>query len=123
MKTLASIISLGAGMTLAAFAQPALTIYNQDFAVVRDTVPLDLKSGVNNVRYADAPARVAPDSGILCDPAGKHPIQMWEQNCRNDPVTEEMLLSVFEGKTIDFQNIRTKDNTQVAEIIPGKVIR
>jgi hypothetical protein len=58
MKTLATLLSLGAAATLAAFAQPALTIYNQDFAVVRDTVPLDLKSGVNNVRYADATARV-----------------------------------------------------------------
>ena len=108
MKTLASILCLGAAMTLAAFAQPALTIYNQNFAVVRDTVPLDLKSGVNNVRYADATAHVEPDSVILRDPAGKHSLQIWEQNYRNDPVTQELLLSLFEGKTIDFENIRTE---------------
>ena len=53
---------------------------------MRDTVPLDLKSGVNNVRYADATARVEPDSVILRDPAGKHSLQIWEQNYRNDPV-------------------------------------
>jgi hypothetical protein len=123
MKILASLLCLGAAMTFAACAQPALTIYNQDFAVVRDTVPLDLKSGVNNVRYADATARVEPDSVILRDPAGKHALQIWEQNYRNDPVTQELLLSLFEGKTIDFQNIRTKDNTQVRELIPGKIIR
>jgi len=123
MKTLALILSLSAVTTLAAFAQPALTIYNQDFAVVRDTVPLDLKSGVNSVRYADATARVEPDSVILRDPAGKHSLQIWEQNYRNDPVTQELLLSLFEGKTIDFQNFRLKDNTQMREIIPGKVIR
>jgi hypothetical protein len=123
MKILASILFLGAAATLAAFAQPALTIYNQDFAVVRDTVPLDLKSGVNNVRYADATARVEPDSVILRDPAGKHSLQIWEQNYRNDPVTQELLLSLFEGKTIDFQNFRLKDNTQVRELIPGKIIR
>ena len=123
MKTLASIISLGAAGALVAFAQPALTIYNQDFAVVRDTVPLDLKSGGNNVRYADATARVEPDSVILRDPAGKHSLQIWEQNYRNDPVTQELLLSLFEGKTIDFQNLRLKDNTQTREIIPGKIIR
>ena len=40
---------LGAAAMLAASAQPALTIYNQDFAVVRQDVPLDLKSGVNQV--------------------------------------------------------------------------
>ena len=123
MKILASILALGAAGALAAFAQPALTIYNQDFAVVRDTVPLDLKAGVNNVRYADATARVEPDSVILRDPAGKHSLQIWEQNYRNDPVTQELLLSLFEGKTIDFQNIRLKDNTQSRELISGKIIR
>ncbi len=123
MKTLSLILCLGAAGSLAAFAQPALTIYNQDFAVVRDTVPLNLKSGVNNLRYADATARVEPDSVILRDPAGKHSLQIWEQNYRNDPVTQELLLSLFEGKTIDFQNFRLKDNTQVREIIPGKIIR
>jgi hypothetical protein len=123
MKTLATILFLGAAATFAAFAQPALTIYNQDFAVVRDTVPLDLKSGVNNVRYADATARVEPDSVILRDPAGKHSLQIWEQNYRNDPVTQELLLSLFEGKTIDFETLRLKDNTQSRELIPGKIIR
>jgi hypothetical protein len=123
MKTLASILCLGAATTLAAFGQPALTIYNQDFAVVRDTVPLDLKSGVNNVRYADATARVEPDSVILRDPAGKHALQIWEQNYRNDPVSQELLLSMFEGKTINFDVVRLKDNTQVHELVPGKVVR
>jgi hypothetical protein len=122
MKILASILCLGAA-TLAASAQPALTIYNQNFAVVRDTVPLDLKSGANAVVYSGATAQVEPDSVILRDPVGKHSLQILEQNYRNDPVSQELLLSLFEGKTIDFQNIRTKDNTQTIELIPGKIIR
>jgi hypothetical protein len=108
---------------LAAFAQPSLTIYNQNFAVVRDTVPLDLQAGVNSVRYADATAQVEPDSVILRDPSGGHSLQILEQNYRNDPVSQELLLSLNEGKTIDFQNVRTKDNTQTIEDIPGKIVR
>src|SRR5882724_2248755 len=104
-------------------AQPSLTIYNQNFAVVRDSVPLDLQSGVNNVRYADATAQVEPDSVILRDPNGKRSLQILEQNYRNDPVSQELLLSLNEGRTIDFENIRTKDNTQTREIIPGKIVR
>jgi hypothetical protein len=124
MKKFISLVSLAGLLAPAAFgAEPALTIYNQDFAVVRDTVPLDLKSGVNSVRYTDATARVEPDSVILRDPAGKHALQIWEQNYRNDPVTQELLLSLFEGKAIDFQNFRMKDNTQTREIIPGKIVR
>ena len=32
-------------------------------------------------------------------------------------------MSLFEGKMIDFQDIRLKDNTQSRELIPGKIIR
>ncbi len=122
MKTIVSILFLGA-VTLTAFAQPSLTIYNQNFAVVRDSVTLDLKAGANPVRYADATAQVEPDSVILRDPAGKHSLQILEQNYRNDPVSQELLLSLNEGKTIDFEHHRVKDGTLVSEIIPGKVVR
>ncbi len=122
MKAFAFVVFTGLS-ALAASAQPALTIYNQNFAVVRDTVPLDLQAGVNSVRYAGATAQVEPDSVILRDPAGAHALQILEQNYRNDPVSESLLLSLFEGKTVEFENIRTKDNTQIRELIPGKVIR
>ena len=70
-----------------------------------------------------ATAQVEPDSVILRDPNGKHSLQILEQNYRNDPVSQELLLSLNEGKTIDFENIRTKENTQTREIIPGKIVR
>ena len=122
MKTTALLTTLSL-LAVSATAEPALTIYNQNFAVVRDTVPLNLKSGPNAVRYADATAQVEPDSVILRDPAGKHSLQILEQNYRNDPVSQELLLSLFEGKTIDFEKSRMKDNTDVTEIVPGKIIR
>jgi len=122
MKTLPVLVIFSA-LALAVQAEPALTIYNQNFAVVRDTVPLDLKSGANAVRYADATAQVEPDSVILRDPSGKRSLQILEQNYRNDPVSQELLLSLFEGKEIPFQNFRMKENTQTRETIMGKVIR
>ena len=124
MKNLTPMLLL-AGLCSAgiAGADPALTIYNQNFAVVRDTVPLDLKAGDNAVIYAGATAQVEPDSVILRDPAGKHSLQIVEQNYRNDPVSQELLLSLFEGKTIVFEKRRMKDNTQVDEPIQGKIIR
>src|SRR3984885_6072411 len=121
MKKIIAVLLLAG--SLAAEADPALTIYNQNFAVVRDSVPLDLKAGVNTVRYTDATAQVEPDSVILRDPSGNHSLQILEQNYRNDPVSEPLLLSLFEGKTIDFQNDRMKDNTMTRELIPGKIVR
>jgi hypothetical protein len=123
MKTKSTLLTMLAAGALAAPAQPSLTIYNQNFAVVRDTVPLDLKSGVNSIRYTGATAQVEPDSVVLRDPAGKRTLQILEQNYRNDPVSQELLLSLFEGKTIDFQRERMKDNTATLEIVPGKIIR
>jgi hypothetical protein len=97
-------------------APPSITVYNQDFAVVRQDVPLQLNSGVNNVVVNDITMHLEPDSVILRDPAGKRPLQVLEQNYRADPISEPMLLSLFEGKTIDFMI-----NPQ--QIVKGKVIR
>src|SRR2546430_1087841 len=103
MKT---ILTLTAGIGLMAAqnfaAQPALTIYNQNFAVVRDSVPLDLKEGVNDVRFSDVTAQAETDSVILRDPSGKLKLQVLEQSYRNDPVSQQFLLSLNEGKTIEF---------------------
>jgi len=100
-------------------AQPSLTIYNQNFAVVRQELPLELKSGVNSVRVTDITMHLEPDSVILRDPTGKQFIQVLEQNYRADPLSESLLLSLFEGKTIDF--LVPRENKQ--EIVPGKIIR
>ena len=106
--------------TLACFAEPSLTIYNQNFAMVRDTVPLDLKAGVNPVTFSDITAQMEPDSVVLRDPTGKVQLQILEQNYRNDPVTQDLLLSLFEGKTIDFV---TKGDAKPDVTVQGKIIR
>ena len=46
-------------------ADPALTIYNQQFAVIRETIALDLKSGVNQVAFTGATAHLEPESVML----------------------------------------------------------
>ena len=98
----------------------ALTIYNQNFFVAREHVPLDLHPGVNEAHYTGVAAHLEPDSVILRDPSGRA-LQILEQNYRNDPVTQELLLSFYEGKEIDFIVGRNADGTDVK--IKGKVIR
>ena len=107
------------GVPLLADADPALTIYNQNFAVVRDTVPLDLKAGVNNVQYVGATAQVERTSVTLRAPREAHPLQILEQNYRADVLTPDYLLSLCEGKTINFRVV----NGDQVQIVPGKVIR
>jgi len=98
---------------------PSLTIYNQKFGIVRQTVPLDLKAGVNHVTFSDITAHAEPDSVVLRDLRGGG-LRILEQNYRNDPISDGLLLSLFEGQTIDF--VRT-DMTGHQEIVKGKIIR
>src|SRR5215472_5702643 len=105
--------------------QPAITIYNNNFAVVRQAIPLDLKAGVNNVMFNDATAHIEPDSVMLRDPLGRRALQILEQNYRNDPVSQELLLFLNEGKTLDFVagQWTDKDGQPRQRIVKGTVIR
>ncbi len=98
---------------------PKLTIYNQNFAVVRVVTPLDLKLGDNEVQTSEVTAYIEPDSVVLRDPTGQFPLRIVEQNYRADPASEASLLQLYEGKEIDFlvtQNGHT-------EVVHGKIIR
>src|SRR5713101_180410 len=99
---------------------PALTIYNQQFAVVRQKMPLDLKLGVNHVQVTDITAHLEPDSVILRPLDTSRRLQILEQNYRNDPVSQQLLLSLYEGKTIDF--LQT-DKDANPHLVQGKIIR
>jgi hypothetical protein len=113
--TLALCIAVTAQEKSVPESQSALTIYNQNFFVAREHLPLDLKPGANHIDYSGVAAHVEPDSVILRDPAGRT-LQILEQNYRNDPVSQELLLSFYEGKIIEFQ-------VQPGQIIKGKIIR
>jgi hypothetical protein len=105
---------------VAVAADPALTIYNQDFAVVRETLPLDLNAGSNTVRFSGATAHLEPDSVILRDPTGKRILAILEQNYRADPISQELLLNLYEGKTIDFV-VQLQDGS--TRVVAGKIVR
>jgi hypothetical protein len=99
-------------------AAPALTIYNQNFFVAREYLPLDLAAGVNHVNFAGITSHLEPDSVILRDLTGR-PLQILEQSYRNDPISQELLLSFYEGKTISFLVQRGEK----IETLQGKIIR
>lgn len=104
------------GAIAALAADPALTIYNQNFAVVREIVPLDLKAGINRVRHAGLTALVQPNSVILRDPAERVSLQILEQNYQADLASMSTQLAAWEGKTIDF---RAPDG----KTIRGRIVR
>jgi hypothetical protein len=108
-----------------------LTIYNQDFAVARTTVPLTLKAGVNEVTTTSVTSQLEPDSVVLRDPESHNPIQVLEQNYDSAVVNQGWLLEKYEGQTISFQTSGTQtftlptgeQKTVPPTIVQGKIVR
>ena len=97
---------------------PALTIYNQNFFVAREYLPLDLTAGVNHVNFAGITSHLEPDSVILRD--------LPDARCRFSSRITGMIRCrrncfsrCYEGKTIDFLIQRGGKE----EAIKGKIIR
>lgn len=97
----------------------ALTIYNQNLAVVRTTVDLGLKPGNNEVTTTKVTSQLEPDSVVLRDPAGRHPVQIEEQNYDAAIATQAWMLQKYEGRTIDFEQVRDGK----VELVQGKILR
>jgi hypothetical protein len=116
MKTIAITVALAA----TASAQTAITIYNQNLAVVRESLSLELAAGENLVSFDRATAQVLPDSVVLRDPAGQVGFSILEQGYRNDPVSRSLLLKHFEGEVIEFRTVYPDGKV---ELIRGKIIR
>jgi hypothetical protein len=94
----------------------ALTIYNQNFAVARTVVNLDLKAGLNEVTTTNVTSQLEPDSVVLRDPSEKVALKVTEQNYDAGVVNQEWMLEKYEGKTIQFQ-------WSPGQTIEGKIIR
>lgn len=119
MKTIA-LLSTALALPLFA-AETALTVYNQNFALVRDLMDLSLEKGVNDVTYNGATLSLEPDSVILRDRAGKTKLSILEQSYRKDVASQGMLLAMFEGKTIDFLTPPNDQGQQVE--LKGRIVR
>jgi len=120
MKTLVLLSAFVALLPLSLTAGPALTIYNQNFAVVRETIPFDLKAGVNLVNFSGVTTQLEPDSVVLRDASGKVALRVLEQSYRADAASQGLLLAMNEGKTLDFL---VTDQNAKEYVVKGRVIR
>lgn len=93
------------------FARPTVqvTIYNDDFATVKDARLLIVTQGVTEVRIEDVSRLMEPDSVMLRELAGPKErlgVHVLEQSFVNDPLTEGLLLSQMEGRNVRFEDLR-----------------
>ena len=98
-----------------------LTIYNGNFAVIKEDLRLKLKKGENEIRVTDITFHLDPESVILRDKKNPNSIKVLEQNFEGDPLSQNLLLLRNEGKIIEFEvyDPETKGN----KIKKAKIIR
>src|SRR5262245_51022868 len=64
-----------------------ITIYNQDFALVRLLRTLHVKEGESEVRIGGVTAMLEPDSVVLRDRQDPKGLRILEQNYEGDPLS------------------------------------
>ncbi|MCK9614968.1 MAG: DUF4139 domain-containing protein [Candidatus Omnitrophica bacterium] len=83
-----------------------LTVYNQNFALVKDQRSLDLKKGLNKVDFKDVASLIEPTSVHFVSLTAPDSCSILEQNYEYDLMSSEKLLSKYIDKNI---KIITKD--------------
>jgi len=76
----------------------AVTIYNQDLALVRDGRVMTLIKGENDVAFIDVSGHIQPETALLKSSGGK--LDVLEQNFDFDLLTPEKLLEKSVGGTV-----------------------
>lgn len=103
------------------YAETHLTVYNDNFALVKENRTLQLQQGENEVRVTDITAHLEPDSVMVRDLLRPDWIEILEQNYESDPLSQGLLLRKSEGKVLDFEV--TNPQTNQTRVVQGKILR
>lgn len=93
----------------------AVTIYNGDLALVKDTRKVKLKSGLNVLALRDVSARISPETALLRSINVPDSLVLLEQNFDFDLLTPEKLLEKYIGKTVGLVKIHPTTGAETVE--------
>lgn len=77
----------------------AVTIYNENLALVREARKLPLNAGANRIALRDVSARIMPETASLAARSGAA-LQLLEQNFDYDLLSAQSLLNKYVGKRV-----------------------
>ncbi len=78
----------------------AITVYNQNFGLVKDIRKVELKEGINNLRFDDVAAAIDPTSVSFLSLTAPNSVVVREQNYQYDLMDISTILSKSVGKEI-----------------------
>ena len=96
----------------------AITVYNQNFGLVREIRTLDLDAGRLALEYGDVASGIQPET-VHIRPIGGG-FQVLEQNYQYDLLSPQKLLEKYVGRTINVY--RTNPQTGVDEAVAAEVL-
>ncbi len=87
----------------------AVTIYNENLALVKDQRRIKLKNGLNSLALRDVSAQIRPETALLRSLTAPGSFSVLEQNFDFDLLTPQKLLEKYVGKSVGI--IRTNPAT------------
>lgn len=97
----------------------AITVYNQNFGLVREIRTLDLTRGYVSLEYADVASGIQPET-VNVRPIGGGSLRVLEQNYQYDLLSPQKLLEKYVGRTVNVY--RTNPLTGIDEAVEAEVI-
>ena len=107
----------------------AVTIYNQDLALVKDRRRLELPVGVLDLAFRDVSARIQPETALLRGLTEGAKLQVIEQNFDFDLLTPGKLLEKYVGRPVGVIKVHpttgeeTEEEATVLAAAEGTVLR
>lgn len=98
----------------------AVTIYNQDLALVKDTRRVALDEGAGQLAWRDVSARMRPETAQLRSLSAPGALQLLEQNFDFDLLTPQKLLEKAVGRSVRI--VRTHPTTGAETLESAQVL-
>lgn len=119
LLTLACIPALAAeaeqSITLQEQQSVAVTIYNENLALVKDLRKIQLGSGQSALAIRDVSARIRPETALLRSLTSPGKLSVIEQNFDFDLLTPQKLLEKYVGKSVSVIRTNSATGTETSE--------
>jgi len=107
----------------------AVTIYNENLALVKDQRKIQFASGQNTLAFRDVSARMRPETALLRSLTSPGRLSVLEQNFDFDLLTPQKLLDKYVGKSVNIvrtnpaTGVETTEQAQVLAANNGVVVK
>lgn len=107
----------------------AVTIYNDNLALVKDQRKIKLKNGLNSLALRDVSAQIRPETALLRSLTSTGSLSVLEQNFDFDLLTPQKLLEKYVGKSVGIirmnpaTGVETTEQAQVLSANNGVVLK